>query len=76
MPEFVRVKHPIFGEFSARRPNLDEVQVLDKPAVNTSGRPLPGKPKTSVAAKAAENKSKTPTNGAEPATTPEEGSES
>lgn len=73
MFDFVRVKHPIFGEYSARRPNLDQVEVIDKPAVDAAGRPLRAKPKTSVAAKAAEKKN-TPTNGAESATTPEEGS--
>lgn len=73
MSDFVRVKDKVTGdEYSARRPNLSLVDVLDKPAVDRNGRPLPQKPKTSVAAKVAEQK-KTPTNGAEPAKTPEEG---
>lgn len=72
MSEFVRVKHPIFGEYSARRPNLNEVEVIDKPAVDSNGRPLPAKPKVSVASKA---KGKQNPNGGEPATqNPEEGS--
>jgi hypothetical protein len=69
--DFVRVKHPLFGEYSTRRPTV-EVEVIDKPAVDASGRPLPAKPKTSVATKAAASKSPT---GGEPATkNPEEGS--
>lgn len=74
MSDFVRVKHPLFGEYSARRPNLNEVEIVDKPAVDANGRPLPAKPKVSIASKATE-KSKTPTNGAEPAATPEKDSE-
>lgn len=73
MSEFVRVKDKLTGEeYSARRPNPAKVDILDKPAVDRYGRRLPNKPKTSVAAKVAE--SKTPTNGAEPATSPKEGS--
>lgn len=73
MSEFQRVKSKATGhEYTARRPNPDKVDVLDKRAVDAAGRPLRAKPKTSVAAKAkAKN---TPTNGTEPATTPEEGS--
>lgn len=74
MFDFVRVKDKATGEeLSVRRPNLSKFDVLDKPAVDRFGRRLPNKPKTSVSAKPAEQK-KTPTNGAEPATTPEEGS--
>jgi hypothetical protein len=75
--DFVRVKHPLFGHFSTRRPDAwKDAVVTDEPATDVNGKPLPAKPKTSVATKAAEKKSKTPTNGAEPATTPEEGSAS
>lgn len=68
--DFKRVKHPLFGEYSARRPNLDEVEVIDKPAVDVNGRPLPAKPKVSVASKAAANKNEV----ASPTEKPEEGS--
>lgn len=74
MSDFVRVKHPIFGHFSARRPDVWGGEITDEKAVDGDGKPLRAKPKTSVAVKAAEKKSKTPTNGVEPATTPEEGS--
>ncbi len=73
MHEPVRVKHPLFGEYTARRPNLSEVEIVDKRAVDANGRSLPAKPKVSAASKAAE-KSKTPTNGAEHAATPEKDS--
>ena len=73
MSDFVRVRHPLFGEYSVRRPNLKEVEVIDKPAVDSNGRPLRAKPKTAVAAKAAEKKNDP--NGGEPANkNPEEGS--
>lgn len=73
MSDFVRVRHPLFGEYSTRRPNLNEVEVIDKRAVDASGRPLPAKPKTSVTPKAAEKKNDP--NGGEPANkNPEEGS--
>lgn len=75
MSDFVRVRDKATGEeLSVRRPNPDKFEVLDKPAIDKYGRRLPNKPRTSVAAKAAEKKN-TPTNGAEPAKTPEEGSE-
>jgi hypothetical protein len=72
--DFVRVKHPIFGHFSTRKPDLWGGEVTDDPAVDANDKPLPAKPKVSVAKKAAEKKSNTPTNGAESATTPKEGS--
>jgi hypothetical protein len=72
MSDFQRVKHPIFGHFSARRPAVWGGEITQDEAVDVNGKPLRAKPKTSVSAKAAEQK-KTPTNGAEPATTPEEG---
>ncbi len=71
--DFVRVKHPLFGEYSARRPDLSKVELLNKPAVDRNGKPLPAKPKTTVAALAAAKK-KTPNNGGELAKNPEEGS--
>lgn len=75
MSDFVRVKHPIFGHFSTRKPDVWGGDVTDDPAVDTNGKPLPAKPKISVALKKATgSKKNTPTNGAEPATTPEEGS--
>lgn len=74
MSEFVRVKHPVFGHFSTRKPEVWGGEVTDEPAVDVNGKPRPAKPKTSVAAKAAESKKKTSTPGAEPAATPEEGS--
>lgn len=73
MSDFVRVKHPLFGEYSTASPVVGDMQVVDKRAVDANGRPLPSKPKVSVTAKAAE-KSKTPTIGAEPAATPEKDS--
>lgn len=75
MSEFKRVKHPILGEYSARRPG-DDVQVVDKPAADSYGRPLPAKPKTTVAKKAAASakKAETTPNGGEPASDPKEGS--
>lgn len=75
MHEFVRVRDKATGEeLSVRRPNPAKFDLLDKPAVDRYGRRLPNKPKTSVAAKVAESKKTQPTNGAEPANTPEEGS--
>lgn len=73
MSEFVRVKHEVFGEFSIPEDAVDPKvhTVVDKPAVDQNGDVLPAKPKTSVTTKTAKN---TPTNGAEPAKTPEEGS--
>ena len=71
MSDFDRVKHPLFGEYRARGTKLKEVEVIDKRAVDANGRPLPAKPKTSAASKAAESKSKSSTNGDEPAA-PEE----
>ena len=71
MPEFLRVKHPLFGEYSVRRPNPHDVEIIDKPAVDSDGRPLPAKPKTTVATRAAAKKT---TTGSEPAQNPEEGS--
>lgn len=74
MSEFQRVKDKLTGEeLSVRNPSPDRFDVLDKPAVDRYGRRLPNKPRTSVAKKVAEKKE--PTNGVEPATTPEEGSE-
>lgn len=71
MPDFTRVKDKITGhEFSVRWPNPDQHDVLDKDAVDANGDPLPPKPKTSAATKAAEKKN----GGGEPAGTPEEGS--
>lgn len=69
---FVRVKHPIFGHFSTRKPEVWGGDVTDDPAVDGNGKPLPAKPKVSVSAKRA-TASKTHTNGAEPATSPKEG---
>ncbi len=44
MTDFLRVKDNETGhEFSARRPNPAKVTVLDKPAVDADGRPLPAK---------------------------------
>ena len=58
MSEFVRVKDKATGhEYSARRPDLDKVEVLDKPAVDRNGRPLPPKYKTSVTNQAAAKQS-------------------
>lgn len=74
MPEFKRVKHPLFGEYSTASPIVGDMQVVDKPATYANGRPLPAKPKVSVAKKAADSRTPTPTNGAESAATPEEGS--
>lgn len=75
MSDFVRVKDKTTGhEFTVRHPDLSKVAVIDKPAVDRNGRPLEAKPKTSVAAKAAEKKSKTSTPGAEPAASSQEGS--
>lgn len=74
MSEFVRVKDKTTGhEYSVRRPDPKRVDVLDKPAVDRNGKPLPAKPKTTVAAVASAKKKTTP-NGGEPAETPEEGS--
>ena len=75
MSEFQRVKHPLFGEYSTRSPIVGDLQVIDKPAVYANGQPRAAKPKISVAKKATEGKTANPTNGAEPAATPEEGSE-
>lgn len=71
MPEFVRVKHDVFGEYtiSDAAVDTDIHTVLDKPAVDQNGDTLPGKPRTSVKTTA-----KKSTNGDEPAKTPEEGS--
>lgn len=67
MSEFQRVKDKATGhEYSARRPDLSKVDVLDKDAVDRNGRALPAKPKASVSKKAASKSS----NGGEPATTP------
>lgn len=74
MSDFVRVKHPLFGEYSTRNPNLKDVEVLNKRAVDASGRPLPAKPKVSVTTKAADN-SKTSITGANSGATPEKDSE-
>lgn len=71
MTEFFRVKHPLFGEYSVRCPNPHDVEIIDKPAVDSDGRPLPAKPKTTVADMAAAKQS---TTGSEPALNPEEGS--
>lgn len=49
MTNFVRVKDKATGhEYSVRHPNPAKVEVLDTPAVDRNGRPLPAKPKTSV----------------------------
>lgn len=72
---FVRVKDPIFGHFSTRKPGVwKDAEVTDDPAVDVNGKPLPAKPRVSVAKKAAA--SKTSTNGDEHATTPERGNAS
>lgn len=68
--DFKRVKHPLFGEYSARNPDPAAVEILDKPAVDRNGHPLPAKPKVSVASKAAANKNEV----ASPTAKPEEGS--
>lgn len=75
-PEFVRVKHPVFGHFSTRSPEVWGAEVIDEDGADSNGDPLPAKPKVSVAKKAT-GKKNTPTTGAEPADpTPEEGSAS
>lgn len=61
MPEYVRVKHKDTGtEVSIFRHMYDfapdAYELLDKSATNAGGDPLPPKPKTSVAKKAAERK--------------------
>lgn len=66
MSDFFRVKHPVFGHFSTRKPDVWGGEVTDDDATDVNGKPLKAKPKTSVAAKAAEKKN-TPTPGAEPA---------
>lgn len=60
MPKFVRVKDKKSGhEFTVAEVRLadkrfaDAVEVLDKPAVNASGKPLPAKPNVSIAARVA-----------------------
>ncbi len=62
MHEYVRVKDPDTGhEFSLPVGTFDPdtVTVLDKPATDPGGAPLPPKHKTTVA-KAAENRAATP----------------
>lgn len=57
MPYFTRVKDKATGhEYSIRFPDPDQHEVLDKEAVDADGNPLPPKPKTSAATRAAENK--------------------
>lgn len=60
MPEYVRVKHKVNGSESSIFRNQydfapDEFDLLDKPAVNSGGQPLPAKHKT-TAKKAAAKK--------------------
>lgn len=79
MSDFVRVKDKATGHEYSTSHVTDNHEVLDKRAVDANGRPLPAKPKTTVAKKASASKaapSSEPTNGAESATTPEEGSAS
>ena len=74
MSDFVRVwNKAINADYSVRHPDLTEVTVIDEPADDANGRPLPATPHAPVAATATAKK-KTPTNGDVPATTPEEGS--
>ena len=69
MPDFVRVKDKSTGdEYSARRPDLNKVEVLDEPAVDRNGRPLTGKPKA-VADKPAENRNSRSRTHTKPKTT-------
>lgn len=73
MSDFQRVKDKATGhEYSARRPDLTKVEILDKPATDRYGAPLAPEPKTSVANQAPAKK--TNPNGGEPAKNPEEGS--
>lgn len=74
MSDFVRVKHPIFGHFSTRKPEVWGGDVTDDPAVDGNGKPLPSKPRTSVAKKAAESKSKSRSGAESATTTAQEGS--
>jgi hypothetical protein len=74
--DFVRVNHPVFGHFSTRRPEIWGGEATDEKAVDVNGKPLPAKPRTSVAKKAADSKSKSPTPGAKSATSPERGNAS
>ncbi len=47
--KFVRVKRKDNGhEYSTTRPNLKAVDIVDKPAVDSYGRPLPAKTKVTV----------------------------
>lgn len=61
MPEYLRVKHKVNGSESSILKHMydfapDEYELLaNKPAVNSGGRPLPAKPKT-TASKAAAKK--------------------
>ena len=49
MSEFQRVKDKATGhEYSVRHPDLAKVKVLDEPAIDRNGHPLPAKPKMSV----------------------------
>ena len=62
MPKYLRVKDNETGhEFSVPEGRFNDalMQKLDKPATGSDGRPLPMKPKTTVA-KAAAKKSDTP----------------
>ena len=64
-PEFVRVKHP-GGEITVTKANAERhgLEVLDKPAVDSVGQPLPPKPRTS---KGGRRKSPAPVASTEPA---------
>lgn len=79
MADFVRVRDKRTGhEYSVRHVTKNH-EVLDKKAVNANGKPLPAKPKTSIAKKAAAASSTTSqsskSSGDEPADNPpEEGS--
>lgn len=50
MNEFVRVKHPLFGHFSTRSPELWGGEVTEDPAVDGNGKPMLAKPRLNVKA--------------------------
>jgi hypothetical protein len=70
MPDWKRVRLEESGHEVTVATVRDGMKVLDKPATDVRGRPLPALPKTTVAAAAGKKKA----SGGEPAPKPEEGS--
>lgn len=74
MPKFVRVKNKMTGSeytVAADLPLGEDVVVLNKPATNRDGKPLPEKHKTNLAPARAEEHEPSTTKADTKATTPQ-----